>query len=164
MRINPRLHIAQLVLGKHLLEMGRLDEAVAAERTSVEVAPVLQLAHGLLGSGLRRQGRYDEAKAAFAKAAGLRPVPGFNWPYPLDRLSDECDRMKALAPRFERLVSGEENLRATPSAWPSPASLPTAAGMPRPSASGRRRSRRNPPLRRTPRPGSAFRPPRRPCS
>ena len=30
MRINPRFHIAQLVLGKHLLEMGRLDEAVAA--------------------------------------------------------------------------------------------------------------------------------------
>jgi tetratricopeptide (TPR) repeat protein len=114
LRINPRLDIAQLVLGKHLLEMGRLDEAVAAERTSVEVAPVLQLAHGLLGTGLRRQGQYDEAKAAFAKAAGLRPVPGFNWPYPLDRLSDECDRMKALAPRFERLMSGEERLSSNP--------------------------------------------------
>ena len=114
LRINPRFHIAQLVLGKHLLEMGRLDEAVAAERTSVEVAPVLQLAHGLLGTGLRRQGRYGEAKAAFAKAAGLRPVPGFNWPYPLDRLSDECDRMKALAPRFERLVSGEEKPSSNP--------------------------------------------------
>ena len=134
-RINPRLHIAQLVLGKHLLEMGRLDEAVAAERTSVEVAPRLATGsraprdrpaaagsvHGELRQGRVREGRWP------------RPVPGFNWPYPLDRLSDECDRMKALAPRFERLVSSrgrKEAFEQPRAAWPSPASVPTAAGMP----------------------------------
>ena len=35
-------------------------------------------------------------------------------PIPLDRLSDECDRMKALAPHFERLVSGEEKPSSNP--------------------------------------------------
>ena len=113
-RINPRFHISQLVLGKHLLEMGQVDEAIAALRTSAEDVSSFQLAHGLLGTGLRRQGRYDEAKAAFAKAVGPRPVPGFNWPYPVGRLSDECDRMKALAPRFERLVKEEEKPSGNP--------------------------------------------------
>lgn len=117
-RLNPRMHIAQCVLGKHLLEMGQVDEAVEALRISAEsgsvFAPGLQLAHGLLGSGLRRQGRYDEAKAAFARATRRNPIPGFNWPYPVGRLSDECDRMKSLAPHFDRLVKGEEKPSGNP--------------------------------------------------
>ena len=54
---------------------------------------------GSSGTGLRRQGTVRRGQGRVREGRWpYAPSRGFDWPYPLDRLSDECDRMKALAP------------------------------------------------------------------
>ncbi len=60
-------------LGNVLADRGRLDEAVAQYRKSLEVDPNYTRAHFNLGTALFSQGRYDEAILHYRKALELEP-------------------------------------------------------------------------------------------
>src|SRR3954447_7941758 len=61
-------------LGNALAEQGRLDEAVAAYRTAIELKPTYPEAHSNLGNALVEQGRLDEAVTAYRTAITLEPT------------------------------------------------------------------------------------------
>ena len=60
-------------LGNAFHAMGKVDEAVAAYRKSIELKPDLAAAHFYLGFALRDTGKLDEAIAAYRKSIELSP-------------------------------------------------------------------------------------------
>jgi Flp pilus assembly protein TadD len=54
-----------------LFAQGKLDEAIAAFRRAVQLAPKSALLYINLGNALRGQGRLEEANAAYAQARRL---------------------------------------------------------------------------------------------
>jgi len=68
-----------LRLGNRLVNLGKLDEAVAAYRKALELHPDLALSYLSLGNALARQKNFDEAVATFRRALALAPDPA--WAY-----------------------------------------------------------------------------------
>ena len=62
-------------LGAALHAQGKLDEAEAACRRALELAPDLAQAHTNLGNVVRDRGRPDEAEACHRRAVELQPAP-----------------------------------------------------------------------------------------
>ncbi len=73
LRINPADAQLHNNLGTTLMELGRLDEAVAEERQSIRYAPGYAEAYGNLGVALHKLGRQDEAAAAYRTALDIKP-------------------------------------------------------------------------------------------
>jgi len=69
---DPRHAKAHDNLALALVELGRLDEAAAQFRTSLEIAPRAEI-HSDLGFTLARLGKADEARAEYRKALALDP-------------------------------------------------------------------------------------------
>lgn len=66
----------QIVLGKALFQLGKVDEAALAFRAAVKDEPESAEAHAYLGMALRGQSEYDEAKTHLEKAIDLDPSNG----------------------------------------------------------------------------------------
>jgi serine/threonine-protein kinase len=69
----PDLAEAHTGLGNALVRQGKLGEAEAAYRKSLDLKPDLAKAHSALGNALMSQDRLLEAETAFRKALGLKP-------------------------------------------------------------------------------------------
>ena len=70
---RPRSPMARAVLGQALQAQGKLDEAIAQQRTALRLKPDYDVAHLTLGFSLRDQGKLDEATAEFREALRLTP-------------------------------------------------------------------------------------------
>ena len=66
-------------LGLVLLDLGRLDDAIAAFETALALDPDFAAAHGNLGDALHLQGRLDEALASHRQAISLEPDNEASW-------------------------------------------------------------------------------------
>jgi len=66
-------------LGLALIEHGKLDEAIAANREAIRLKPNYWAAHYNLGVCLSQKGKLDEAIAAFREARRL--FPNWSWPH-----------------------------------------------------------------------------------
>jgi tetratricopeptide (TPR) repeat protein len=66
----------QIVLGKALFDLGKVDEAALAFREAVKLEPESAEAHAYLGMALRGQAEYDEARTHLEKAIDLDPTNG----------------------------------------------------------------------------------------
>ncbi|HEY2435054.1 MAG TPA: tetratricopeptide repeat protein [Vicinamibacterales bacterium] len=73
LRINPTDAQLHNNLGTTLMELGRLDEAVAEQRQAIRFAPGYAEAYGNLGVALHKLGRQDEAAAAYRTALEIKP-------------------------------------------------------------------------------------------
>jgi len=71
---DPQLHSN---LGTTLMEVGRLEEAVAEQRQAIHYAPGSAEAYGNLGVALQKLGRQQEAAAAYATAIDIKPGLSF---------------------------------------------------------------------------------------
>ncbi|MDF0552045.1 tetratricopeptide repeat protein [Kamptonema sp. UHCC 0994] len=65
--------------GKELLAEGKLEEAIAAFRQSIELNPGISWYHHHLGEALAKMGQLDDAIAAYRRAIELNP--DFSWSY-----------------------------------------------------------------------------------
>jgi tetratricopeptide (TPR) repeat protein len=70
---NPRCWMAHLHVGLHLLDQGRVPEAIQHDELAVQIAPESALAHYDFGVALSRAGRIDEAIAQYQEAARIEP-------------------------------------------------------------------------------------------
>ncbi len=71
--VSPQSFLAHNNLAESLVRMGRLDDAIAQARRSIELSPGFAIAHNNLGWALALEDRVDEALLEFAKAATLNP-------------------------------------------------------------------------------------------
>jgi tetratricopeptide (TPR) repeat protein/tRNA A-37 threonylcarbamoyl transferase component Bud32 len=74
--LRPNSPGTQYNLGIALVDAGKLDEAVAAYRRTLVLAPKYARAHVNLGIALWKQGKLDEAVASYRKAIALDPKDG----------------------------------------------------------------------------------------
>ena len=89
------------------LVQGRLDEATAGFRHSIELDPRGEMGHESLAETLLRSGRFTEARTALRQ--GLDVVPTEEPRVPLLRKKQElCERMIALDARLPALLQGRE--------------------------------------------------------
>lgn len=65
--------------GDHFLQLGNLDEAIAAYRHAIELNPDISWSYHHLGEALTQQGKLEEAIAAYRRAIELNP--DFSWSY-----------------------------------------------------------------------------------
>jgi tetratricopeptide (TPR) repeat protein len=72
-RLLPDDAEAHVNLANVMLDLGRLEEAVAGYRRALAINANLAVAHGKLGNALQRLGRLDDAVASYHKALALRP-------------------------------------------------------------------------------------------
>jgi protein O-mannosyl-transferase len=70
---NPGSWLAQGDLGAYLLEQGKVDEAIARFRTSLQIQPDNAEAENNLGAALAKNGQLDEAIFRFRNAVARRP-------------------------------------------------------------------------------------------
>jgi tetratricopeptide (TPR) repeat protein len=70
---NPHSWMAHNNLGTRLLEVGRLDEAVAHFQMALQIDPNYATAHNNLGNALLRVGRLDESLIYLQKALQIDP-------------------------------------------------------------------------------------------
>ncbi len=73
LRLNPTDGQLHNSLGTTLMELGRLDEAVAEHREAIRYAPGYAEAYGNLGVALHKLGRQDEAASAYRTALEIKP-------------------------------------------------------------------------------------------
>jgi len=73
---DPKDQPSWLGLGRSLMAMGRLDEAVAPLRRAVELDPADTTAHRDLGRSLLESNSPTEAAEIFARAIGLAEAAG----------------------------------------------------------------------------------------
>ena len=69
-------NVAKLVRScqaRDTVELGKLEEAIAAFREAIRLKPDFTIVHNALGNGLLNQGKHEEAIAAFREAIRLSP-------------------------------------------------------------------------------------------
>ncbi|MEG4851313.1 tetratricopeptide repeat protein [Microcoleus sp. B5-D4] len=76
--------------GARLVELGSLEEAIAAFRRAIELNPDLSWSHHNLGEALAKLGQFEEAIAAYRHAIELNP--DFSWSY--HHLGDALERQE----------------------------------------------------------------------
>jgi tetratricopeptide (TPR) repeat protein len=76
LEIDPDEPLVHYNIGTTLMEMGRLEEALAQHREAVRLAPGYAEAHGNIGVDLQKLGRYDEAVQAYRIALSIKPELG----------------------------------------------------------------------------------------
>lgn len=77
--INDRVSLYHRNLGELYRRLGRLDEAVAAGKRAVELAPNDLDAHYNLGLALTDKGEWEPAIRAYLRALELNPGHGLSW-------------------------------------------------------------------------------------
>jgi tetratricopeptide (TPR) repeat protein len=70
---NPRCWMAHLHVGNHLLEQGRVQEAIRHDEQAVEIKPDSAMAHYDLGNALLQAGRIEEAVGHYQEALRIEP-------------------------------------------------------------------------------------------
>jgi tetratricopeptide (TPR) repeat protein len=73
--LRPRSPTLHRVLGRSLLEAGKIDQAIAAHRKAVELKPEELGSHLELGKALERKRAWGEAITAYTRAIELIPTP-----------------------------------------------------------------------------------------
>jgi len=73
LRLKPTYPDAHNSLGITLMELDRLDEAVASCSEAVRLNPQFAEAHNSLGNALERQGKLDDAVRCYREAIRLKP-------------------------------------------------------------------------------------------
>jgi Flp pilus assembly protein TadD len=76
LKSDPKDQPSWLGLGRSLMEMGKLSEAVEPLRRAVELDPVDTMAHRDLGRSLLESDNPTEAAEIFARAIGLAEAAG----------------------------------------------------------------------------------------
>jgi TolB-like protein/Flp pilus assembly protein TadD len=71
LKVEPEFHLAQMWLGRALLQMKKNEEAIAAFRRAVAVQPANLLALSLLGHALGVSGQKEEARRMLAQLEEL---------------------------------------------------------------------------------------------
>ncbi len=71
---NAAVALLHLYAGTALHELGRYEEAIAAYRSALEIAPQAGEVHNNRGNSLMALGRFTEAVASFSRAAELLPA------------------------------------------------------------------------------------------
>ncbi|HEX2855195.1 MAG TPA: tetratricopeptide repeat protein [Opitutaceae bacterium] len=71
---NPACFVAHSNLGNHLLDTGRVDEAIHHGLIALRLQPGFAEIHNNLGNALRQKGSDDEALGHYRKAVELRPT------------------------------------------------------------------------------------------
>ena len=66
--LDPNYATARQWLAEHLMNMGRLPEAIAEARTAVQLDPLAPMTHNILGLSLWYAGKIDEAETVFRTA------------------------------------------------------------------------------------------------
>ncbi|HEX3232637.1 MAG TPA: bacterial transcriptional activator domain-containing protein, partial [Gemmatimonadales bacterium] len=66
--LDPNYATAHQWLAEHLLDMDRLNEAIAEARAAVQLDPLAQMPQNILGAALWYAGRIDEADTVFRAA------------------------------------------------------------------------------------------------
>jgi Flp pilus assembly protein TadD len=74
--IDPQEPLVRNNVGTTLMEMGRLEEALAQHREAVRLAPGYAEAHGNMGADLQKLGRYGEAVEAYRISLSIKPELG----------------------------------------------------------------------------------------
>jgi tetratricopeptide (TPR) repeat protein len=70
---NSACFVAHSNLGNHLLETGRVDEAIRHIEIALQLQPRFAPIHNNLGNALQQKGRIAEAATHYAKAVEIRP-------------------------------------------------------------------------------------------
>ena len=86
---------------------GRLDEAIAGYRHSIELDPRFGLGYEFLAETLLRSGRFTEARTALRRGLDLVPTEEPRVPF-LREKQELCERMIALDARLPALLQGRE--------------------------------------------------------
>lgn len=88
----------QAIWAAHLIDAGRVDEAIAVARRSIDIESTYFLPHNMLGEASFAAGLHDEAVAAFERAHTLAPWFGVSsgWLAALYRLAGRDDRADAM--------------------------------------------------------------------
>ena len=83
----------------HLIDAGRVDEAMEIARRSIDIDSSYSLSHNMLGEASWAAGRREEALGAFERAHALAPWFGVasGWLAAAYRLTGREDRADALA-------------------------------------------------------------------
>jgi len=95
-------------LGALLLQMGRLDEAIAHFRRALEISPNLIEAYNNLGMALMRSGRTEEALAEYNRALVLEPDDA-DTQIALGAALRQIGRAGEAIPHFEKALSARPN-------------------------------------------------------
>ena len=77
--LDPSYATAHQWLSEHLMDMGRLPEAIAEARTAVQLDPLARSTQNVLGLALHFAGRIDEAIDVFSAAIARDSTPGSPW-------------------------------------------------------------------------------------
>lgn len=114
---RPHLLLPGLFLGKLLLRLEMVDDALDHLSSLSAQGEDSYYFHMLLGEVYRRRNRHDQATAEFAKALGFKRKPtlpfvcsGCEKEYPdWDGICDSCGRANTIFARYERQESTQAN-------------------------------------------------------
>ncbi len=95
-------------LGRILLDLGRLDEAVLALRAAIDRDPGFEQAHVSLGRALMARGEFQAALSSFQ--SGPRGAPASPFRRSATEMVREVERMIALEKRLPALLRKEDRL------------------------------------------------------